>query len=228
MSNKPRQVQLITDEHVLLKALVRAYRDSAIDILAASSHHQAISQFDTFDFELIILDFDIDRTNCFELLQMISARCAGTPVILMTTMNAQAPELQNQIKRARPYGCWHVLEKPFKISTLNSYIGRSLVNRSFDQMDEVLDNFPQRMDRRACKRVSRNEKISLRIAGKDQFPHFSATLNDISLSGMRLSTDVPLARDQQVSFEEKFMHEKGIVVWSYGIDSRCVAGIRFT
>ncbi|MBD1401105.1 response regulator [Pelovirga terrestris] len=228
MNKNTRQVQLITGEQVLLKALMRAYRDSAIDIVAASSHLQAIAQLDTFGFDLIIFDLDTDRSNGFELLQMISARCAGTPIILLTTMDTQAPELQKQIKKARPFGCWHILEKPFSISKLNSYIGLSLVTRTFEQTADVLNQLPEQADRRACKRVPRNEKITLRLAGGDHHPFFSATLSDISISGMGLTTDVPLARDQRVTFEEKFMHASGVVVWSYGKDSRCMVGVRFT
>jgi CheY-like chemotaxis protein len=228
MSKSTRQVQLISGEPVLMKALMRAYRDSAIDIVAASSHMQAISQLDTFGFDLIIFDLDTDRSNRFELLQMMSARCAGTPIILLTTMDTQSPELQKQIKKARPFGCWHILEKPFSISKLNSYIGLSLVTRSFDHADDVLSHMPDQDDRRACKRVPRNEKITLRLAGGDHYPFFSATLTDISISGMGLTTDVPLARDQRITFEEKFMHASGVVVWSYGKDSRCMAGVRFT
>lgn len=226
MNKKTRPVQLITDQHMLLKALIRAYRDSAIDIVAACSHLQATTQLDTFDFDLIIFDLDFDRTS-FELLQIISSRSGGTPIILLTTMHQQTPDLQRKIKKARPFGCWHILEKPFKLSTLNDCIGHSLVTRYFEHMDEVLENLPVQTDRRGCKRAPRNEKISLRIANEDLSHPITATLKDISLTGMRLTTDVPLAQDQQISFQEKFMHEKGVVVWSYGLDSQCVAGIRF-
>lgn len=227
MSKTTRQVHLISGEQLLLKALMRAYRESAIDIVAASSHLQAITQLNTFSFDLIICDLDTDRSNRFELLQMISARWAGTPIILLTTMDTQATDLQKQINTSRPFGCWYILEKPFSISKLNSYIGLSLVTRSFDHTDDVLSHMPDRDDRRACKRLPRNEKITLHIAGADHHPFFSATLTNISICGMGLTTDVPLARDQRVIFEEKFMHTKGVVVWNYWVASRCVAGIRF-
>lgn len=223
-----RQVQLISGEQVLQNALMSAYRDSAIDLVAASNHLQAIAQLDTFGFQLIIFDLDTDRSNCYELLQMISARCAGTPIILLTAKDSQAPELDRQIKKARPFGCWHLIEKPFSISKLNHYIGRSLVSRSFDQTDDILSHMPDQSDRRTNKRAPRNEKITLRVGGADHNPYFYATLNDISIGGMGLTTDVPLARNQRVTFEEKFMHTNGLVAWSYEVDSRCVAGIRFS
>lgn len=223
MSAPVKQIQAISDEVTLLMALTRAYRKSALDIITATTSTQALEQIDIFTFQVILLDLDISDGDGMELLRQISNVRAEVPIILLTTSNSRAPELLEEINQRRPCGCWHILEKPFELKKLTAAIERGLLERAFD--GEAANCHIG--DLRHCRRFKRNETITIALNGHHNPPLFPATLNDISVSGLGLTTTTPLPTNQRISFTQKFMHQSGTVVWSSSSDDGCRSGIRF-
>ena len=222
MTATVKQIQTISDEITMLMALTRAYRKSPVDIITATSKTQALEQIDIFTFQLILLDLDIGDNSAMDLLRCISSAQAGVPIILLTTGNSRAPELLEQIEICRPHGCWHILEKPFELNKLNKAIERGLLEHSFDG-EAINCNLG---DLRRCRRFKRSEAIKISLNGGSP-PLFPATMNDISLTGLGLTTDSPLPVDQRVVFDEKFMHQAGVVIWNSVDTAGHHSGIRF-
>ncbi len=224
MSAAVKQIQTISDEITMLMALTRAYRRSPIDIITATSTSQALAQFDIFSFALILLDLDINDGGAMELLRTVSSVQAGVPVILLTTDTSRSPKLIARIDECRPYGCWHLLEKPFELKKLTGAIERGLLERTFDD-DQCSCDLG---DLRRCRRFKRNEKLAISLSNDGTPPFFPATLTDISVSGLGLTTNVPLPANQRISFAEKFMHQSGTVIWTTQSTSGYRSGVRFS
>jgi DNA-binding response OmpR family regulator len=232
MSRGPWQLQIIDDEVVILLAVSRAYRDKSIKIVTASTAEQALSQMDVFNFDLFMLDLDMKDRCSFSLLKTMTERFPESTVILMTTGDVESTTLIKQIEELRPHGRWHLLEKPFNYKKLTVFIERALQERSCDCPDSspcLLDN---QSDKRRCRRFSRYEKINASLpANIDescQTVPFLATLMDISVGGLCLTTSKQLTRLQAIKFDEKLMHQSGVVVWSQLQDDQNYrAGIRF-
>lgn len=218
-----KQIQAISDEVTMLMALSRAYRKSPVDIITATSKNQALEQIEIFTFQLILLDLDINDCSSMELLGSISCAQPGVPIILLTTENSQAPELLDQIDSCCPHGCWHILEKPFELKKLTEAIERGLIDGSFDA-EAANCNVG---DLRRCRRYNRHEELAISLSNNGAPPFFPATLNDLSVSGLGLSTSSPLPTNQAISFSEKFMHQSGRVVWTSSVDDGYRSGIRF-
>lgn len=227
MATSTRQIQIISDEVMILMALARAYRNSSVDVITAGNKDQALKQIEVFNFQLFLLDLDIKDQSGFELLASVSRNHAGVPVILLTTTDIQTPALLQQVEDCRPYGCWHLLEKPFELKKLTSAIERGLLEHSFEDTDALNCGLPKPSDLRRCRRFSRSEPISISLSSTSQPPFFPATLTDISVGGLGLTTAAPLVPNHQISFDEKFMHQSGVVVWSGGTSSSFRSGIRF-
>lgn len=232
MNKGPMQVQIIDDEIVMLLAVSRAYRDKAVDIIAANTVEQALGQMDSFNFNLFLLDLDMKSCCSFQLLQTITERFPTTPVILMTTADTQAAELIDKIKNIRPQNCWHILEKPFDYKKLVSFIDRALQVSAPDvSVSHRNDRFDW-SEKRRCRRFSRFERMNLsRLINSDlailKLP-LLGTLIDISVSGLRVTTGQALVAGEVVHFDEKFMHQSGTVVWSrMQKDQIFKSGIRF-
>jgi DNA-binding response OmpR family regulator len=229
MHREPWLVQIIADEIVILLAVARAYRDSRVDVITASHPDQALAQMETFNFDLFLLDLDIKDGCSMTLLEHISQDSVTSPVILMTTRNIDCPDLSARIARLRPQGCWHLLEKPFDFRKLKSYIDRGIVERFSRRHEDSACTLDDPHNSRRCHRFARNEPFKISLAGDESNATFPATLTDISVGGLGITTHVKLPPQSSIFFDEKFMHQSGQVVWSQAVDNQtCRAGIRFT
>lgn len=227
MATSTRQIQIISDEVMMLMALTRAYRHTTVEVISASSRADALQQIESFDFQLFLLDLDIRDESGFELLHDLSERAAGVPVILLTTSDIQTPTLLQQVEACRPQGGQLLLEKPFVLKKLTGAIERGLLERGFDGADGCHPELTQAGDLRRCHRFSRSEPVSICLAGRPQPPFFAATLTDIAVGGVGLATETALPVDRAVSFGDTCPQPSGVVVWSDGRHNHFRSGIRF-
>ena len=231
MRKGPWQIQIIDDEIVILLAVRRAYRDKPVDIVIASNADQALAQMETFNFDLFLLDLDMKNGSGFQLLKKMTESFPDVPVILLTTGDIESETLIRQVEALRTLGCWHLLEKPFGYKKLVSFIERGLEER-WASCNDPTCNLQGAGEQRRCRRFSRFEQINISLpdpAADGRIPPALATLNDISVGGLGITTRKKLDLYQEICFDEKFMHQTGIVVWSALQDDQSFrAGIRFS
>lgn len=208
-------VQIIDDEVVILLAVSRAYRDKSVDIVTASNIDQALAQMDIFNFDLFLLDLDMKDRCSYVLLKIMTDRYPDIPVILMTTGDIESGELIKKIEGIRSFGCWHLLEKPFDYQKLVGFINRGLQEYS---SAAGVSPIAEPHEKRRCQRFSRFEQINLALPSvvneTCQTTPFLATLVDVSVGGLGLSSKKKLVVPQLIHFDEKFMHQSGVVIWS--------------
>ncbi len=232
MRKRPWQVQIIADEMVMLLAVSRAYRDKLVDVVTANSAGQALAQMDIFSFDLFLLDLDLKGCCSFSLLKVMTERFPRIPVVLMTTRNVESKVLLERIEAVRSAGCWHLLEKPFDDMRLASFIDRAVQTRSMAVSGSGQCDVVDEHEKRRCARFSRFEQINMSLpvtpAESCQSVSFLATLMDISVGGLGLTTNKQVTVSQMIHFDEKFMHQSGVIVWSQAQDEQtCRAGIEF-
>ena len=232
MRKGPLQVQIIDEEIVILLAVSRAYRNKPIDIISADNADKALAQMAVFNVNLFLLDLDMKDRSSFQLLEIMTERSPEIPVILMTTKDTTAPELLNKIAEVRTRGCWHLLEKPFDYQKLLSFIDRGLEESALLSKDSHLCVAPGASEKRRCRRFSRMEQINIYYAADETEQDsrclpFLATLTDLSVGGIGLESKKKLHEKQLIRFDEKFMHQSGIVIWSREGELCHRAGVSF-
>lgn len=217
MSLKFRQIQIITDETVLLLAVSRAYRNKLIDVVTATNTDQALSQLSVFNFDLFLLDLDMKDGCSFGLLETMTERFPSAPVILMTTADTRSADLTDRINAIRFSYCWHLLEKPFDYRKLVNIIDIGLEENS-SCAKTTRQETSIHLEKRRCQRYSRFELINVFVPNKKeqcrQEKQLLATLTDISVGGMGVAMIRSIPLGTTVTFDEKFMHQTGVVVWN--------------
>lgn len=232
MNRGPRQVQIIDDEIIMLLAVSRAYRNKPVDIITATNLDQALEQMDIFNFSLFLLDLDMKDCCSFDLLERMTRRFPTNPVILMTTGDIQSAALIDRIEKIRSQYCWHIVEKPFDYKKLIGFIDRALYESEIENPGSNQNGNSDYAEKRRCRRFSRFERINITrpmISDTSHLPPaLFATLTDISVGGLSVTTGNALVSGEAVRFDEKFMHQSGTVVWSQiQEDAIYKSGIRF-
>ena len=225
------QIQIVTDETVLLLAVSRAYRNKPVDVVTATNTDQALTQLSVFNFDLFLLDLDMKDGCSLGLLETMTERFPSAPVILMTTGDTQSPELADKIKAIRFSHCWHLLAKPFDYKKLVGVIDLGLQEHSLC-MEKQRRQETIHLEKRRCQRFSRFEPINISMPHQSgaacQTQPILATLTDISVSGMGVAIIRSVPQGTTVTFDEKFMHQSGVVVWNQKLeDQTWQSGIKF-
>jgi len=232
MSPDPLKILAVDDEHLLLKALERAVKGRSLEINTAATTRQALEEIERCDFDLFMLDFDIDDQDRQDLLQTIDERCPFIPIIIMTTSDRKSPELNEAIKSRRKQGSWHLLEKPFSLDRLISYVDVIFQNQgnvkycpnslsvSYDQ--------EKRYEFRRPHVQPVNFSFKSMIDGVVRRISANGILTDISDCGTGILAHKQVHPEQVISFENEFIKQNGIVAWSVMLDSEtCRFGVQF-
>jgi DNA-binding NtrC family response regulator len=224
MRSTPINILAIDDEQLLLWALKKACHEKSIDIMTAATTEEALQAIDNHEFDLYLLDFDLRDQSRVALLREIDELHPFAPIILMTTTNMNSTEVNDIIKENRKHGAWHILEKPFRLDTMISFIKMIFEEKDNIKicLNDLIHNYENekrlRLRRPHVKRISMTYKT---IADGEQIElATSGILTDVSDTGLGLLTQTPLKPDQVVNFGEEFSHPYGVVTWSKIIEPR--------
>ncbi|SDZ77123.1 PilZ domain-containing protein [Desulfuromusa kysingii] len=233
MGGVVKHIQMICDEMVMLLAVSRAYRDNTVNVVAATNIEEALTQTQTYDFSLFLLDLDIKDGCAFQVLEWMTRHFPDRPALLMTTADSQSAQLVEKINEVRPQSCWHILEKPFVYKKLVGFIDSALqlAEESFDSDSQY--QLSECLERRHCHRILRFARAKIPCVtdtGLSSLHHpLFANLVDISIGGMSVTTDEALVPGETIYFDETFMHQSGTVVWCrLQIEHLYHSGIKFS
>lgn len=227
----PLKILAVDDEQLLLWALERACEGRALDITTAVTTEQALAEIERCHYDLFLLDFDLRDQSRLELLKAIDQRCPYVPIIFMTTADMKSCELNDAIRAARKQGAWHLMEKPFSLDRMLSFI--ELIFQEHDNVKLCLNDLSHNYENE--KRVKyryphvKTVEISFKtISDGEQKKNVArGILTDICDSGLGLLTHSPLKQDQVITFGEPLQQQCGVVAWSSRIeDETCRVGIR--
>ncbi|HKI51345.1 MAG TPA: response regulator [Geothermobacteraceae bacterium] len=232
MSPDPLRILAIDNEHLLLKALERAGKGRSFEIKTAATTRHALDEIDCCDYDLFMLDFDIDDQERQDLLQTIDERCPFVPIIIMTTSDRKSSELNEAIRSRRKQGSWHLLEKPFSLDRLISFVDVIFQNRGSEKFcpNSLSVSYDQEKRYEFRRPHVQPVKFSFKSMVDGVVNRISANgiLTDISDCGSGILAHRQMHPEQVISFEDEFIKQNGIVAWSVMVDNEtCRFGVQF-
>ena len=226
------RILAVDDEQLLLWALERACKGRFLDIRTAVTTEQAIEEIAGCDFDLFLLDFDMKDPSRLKLLKMVDEHCPYVPIIIMTTSDTKSCELNDLIRETRKNGAWHLLEKPFSLDRMISFI--EVIFHDHDNVKVSLKSLTHNYEHEKRHTFRRphvqpvsfsyettKNGVSTRVSAR-------GILTDISRTGSGMLAYEPLRPDQVISFEDEALQRCGAVSWSVMIEEntyRC--GVQF-
>ncbi len=112
---------VVDDEAAIQHAFQRAFRDSDIQLLTATTAGSAIEQFVTHQPDVVILDIRLPDTNGLETFRRLRQLEARVPVILVTGHGTTELAIE-----AMKEGAFDYLLKPLELQELRRLIDRAL------------------------------------------------------------------------------------------------------
>ncbi len=232
MNPAPLKILAVDSDQLLLCALKRACKGKSFGITTASTVKQALETIELSHFDLFLLELDMQCQESLQLLKTIDDRCPYVPIIVMSASVMSVSEISAVIRAVRKHGAWHLLEKPFSLDKMLSFVkeifqdhdhiihGMNSLTHSYDQ--ENRDQFRRPYVQPiyfSFKTVV--DGASKRIPAK-------GILTDISECGSGMLAHRQLLPAQVICFEDGFVTENGIVAWSVMIEKEtCRFGVQF-
>ena len=149
----------------------------------------------------------------------------------MTTADMKSTELNDAIRSIRKQGAWHLLEKPFSLDRMISFV--EIIFRDQGNVKLCLNDLSHNFDSEKRNNFRRPLVKSVAftydsiVDGEQQKNFASGILTDISDCGLGLLTHSALSPDQVISFGDALEKQCGIVAWSSMIEGQtCRSGIR--
>ena len=232
MKDSLLKILAVDDDQLILWALVRACKGRELEVQTATTTEQAMTAIEKTHFDLFLLDFSLRDNDQLELLKAIDACCPYVPIIIMTTTDAESCELNDLIRSTRKNGAWHILEKPFSLDKMISFIEVIFQDRGNVKvcLNSLTHNYDQekRLQLRRPHVQAVNFSFKAIVDGVSTRVVSKGILTDISDSGSCLLAHEQLQPDQVISFEDEGLLQCGFISWSVPIEEgtfRC--GVQF-
>lgn len=232
MTHFPLKILAIDDEQLLLWALKRACKGKFLMTKTATDSEQALSEIEQNHFDLFLIGFDVRDQERLEFLKKLDDSCPYVPIIFMTTSSLYSSELNDLIRSTRKKGAWHILEKPFSLDRLISFIDiifKDLgnVKLSLTDLSHNYDNEKRQSFRRSHVQPIHFSFKTI-IDGVSRQVSSSGILTDISECGSGILAHEQINPDQIISFEDEDLNRCGVVSWSVMIEEEtCRFGVKF-
>ncbi len=117
---RPR-ILLTEDDSTARAVLTEALTDEGYDVCAAHDGQDALDQLVHFTPHLVLTDLLMPRVDGFQLLQRVTQRVPGVPVVVLTVSTNQQADQQ-----ARRLGAMEVLHKPLSLDGLLALVAAVL------------------------------------------------------------------------------------------------------
>jgi DNA-binding NtrC family response regulator len=232
MTKSLLRILAVDNDKLILWALERACKGRELEVKTATSVEQALEEISNHHFDLFLIDFNLRDKGQQELLEAIDLCCPYIPIIIMTTTDAESCELNDLIRATRKKGAWHVLEKPFSLDKMISFI--EVIFQDQGNVKVCLNSLTHNYDQEKRQKLRRpyvqvvNFSFQAIIDGVSKRVMSRGILTDISDSGSCLLAHEQLQPEQVISFEDEVLQQCGFVSWSVPIEEetyRC--GVQF-
>ena len=153
--NKQMRLLIVEDEEAMQKALCKSFRKLGYTVDSASDGEEALNQFFTNVYDLVVLDLNLPKLCGMSILKKIRADNKETPVLILSARSETDIKISGFNAGANDF-----LAKPFHFGELEARV-RALLRRNFKTADAAIEIGGVKMDT-ATKRVFvSDEEISL-------------------------------------------------------------------
>ena len=125
MMNKGPRVLVVDDEEIARKNLTHILSRENYDVVAVADGGQALRELETAEFDVVLTDLRMGRTDGMDLLDRIKIKYPDTKVILVTGF-ATVPSAIEAMQK----GAFHYIAKPFKLDEVRDTVKRALAQRT--------------------------------------------------------------------------------------------------
>jgi len=95
---------LVVDDQPEVRTIISiVLRMHRYEIVEAASAAAALNLFEPAGFDLVIVDIFLESTNGSDLIAALRARAPGLPVIAISGMDFEAPELPDVVRLPKPF-----------------------------------------------------------------------------------------------------------------------------
>lgn len=108
-----RKILIVEDEKKIADTLKMGLSENGYNVETAYDGNIGYKLFNTYPFNLIILDINLPGTNGYELCKMIRSKNALVPIIMLTALNALEDKIEGYDAGADDY-----IIKPFEFKEL--------------------------------------------------------------------------------------------------------------
>jgi DNA-binding NtrC family response regulator len=232
MTNSLLRILAVDNDQLILWALEKACKGRELDVKTSTSVELALEEIGKQHFDLFLIDFNVRDKDQLKLLEAIDACCPYVPIIIMTTTDAESCELNDLIRSTRKKGAWHVLEKPFSLDKMISFI--EVIFQDQGNVKVCLNSLAHNYDQEKRQKLRRpyvqavNFSFKTIVDGVSTRVMAKGILTDISDSGSCLLAHEQLQPEQVISFEDEDLQHCGFISWSVPIEEetyRC--GVQF-
>jgi DNA-binding response OmpR family regulator len=232
MNPPPLKILAVDSEQLLLCALERGCKGKSFGITTASTTEQALESIEHSHFDLFLLELDLQYRESLQLLKTIDARCPYVPIIVMSASLMSTGEIGDVIRTVRKHGAWHLLEKPFSLDKMLSFVKDIFQEHDhiIHGMNSLTHNYDQENRDQFRRPYVQPIYFSFKtvVEGASKRIPTKGILTDISEYGSGILAHQQLHPAQVVSFEDGFVTESGIVAWSVMIEKEtCRFGVQF-
>jgi DNA-binding NtrC family response regulator len=125
---------LVDDDTELRDNLAAVLADQGFDTATASNGQEALDKLDAWPADVIVTDLIMFRLDGFELLRTLRGRGQVTPAIVLTGFGS----LDKALSIIRDLDAYWFLEKPVKLSALQSLLERAIQHSRLFRETEIL------------------------------------------------------------------------------------------
>lgn len=217
------KILVVENEGLLLQAMERAFENRSLDLSTATTVQQAYDFIADDEFDLFILEYDPYDSCRKKLLEYIDRHCPFVPIILLTTHDSASEHLNSTIRQFRKHGSWHLIEKPFHLSTMFSFITSISHSHGKGTLGPFTTAVAPKTEKRLNERRAQIQSIKFNLtdnrAAPPQHCYHTGIVTDISTYGIGILTSAVLKQDQVLSFDNPQKYHFGSVRWCRLIDT---------
>lgn len=118
-----KKILLVEDEEISREGVEEFLKVKGYEVVAVRDGEEAITAFQREDFDLVILDIMLPKSDGFEVLQTIR-KTSETSVLMLTAMDDESTQIMSFEEQADDY-----MSKPFSLAVLEKRI-EALLRRS--------------------------------------------------------------------------------------------------
>jgi DNA-binding response OmpR family regulator len=232
-----KRILIVDDESLIRHSLSMALRQDDTFVKAVPCGKDALSEIDTFFYNLCFLDVNLPDINGLDLMKAVKRSSPATKIIIMTGAMVDDPEKLQSIQANANL----LLSKPFDLDCVKLFVDqiigpvtsmKSAGDHSCSRTGHETFENQQIYHRRHCERQALMLSTTCSVVASDSGQgekRFTASILEISETGMCIRTEQMLNPGQLLRFSDNTAPSTGVVQWSKGGegDDSYRAGIQF-
>ena len=225
-------ILVVDDDELILFSLAKILRDSAIEVITASTGIEAIKKLSYCTYKLCLLDIHLPDMSGLVLMKIVREMCPEAKIIIMTGGYADFSELNGKYIESFLSEVSRFITKPFHCCDVRETVENILRGEDNSDRGNFFIEWGTLKKSRKHPREPYDEKVCFQMSiidnGSISRKFLEAQAVDISDSGIGLLSSYPLNESQIIGFDEKNENKTGVVTWSKMIDDNiCRAGVKF-